>query len=174
MPPRSAPASLVPEPRPLDRAPHSNKDRAARSSWGSGPSSTGYRPGYRWTFSRSSSIVVWHCGLALCSGDGAGARRARSWYPPPRAPQAGERSPKAPSTRICPGFLPILGVWPAALRDLGCRFSLLSRVSLLTLKDLSVSRPVNFRFIEYSFSFISRVRVPHSDCEKYRYILDST
>ena len=55
-----------------------------------------------------------------------------------------------------------------------CRFSLLSRVRLLTLKDLSVSRPDEFRFIEYSFSFISRVRVPHSVCEKHRYILDST
>jgi hypothetical protein len=42
--------------------------------------------------------------------------------------------------------------------DPPCRFSLLSRVRLLTLKDLSVSRPMNFRFIEYSFSFIRFLR----------------
>jgi hypothetical protein len=46
----------------------------------------------------------------------------------------------------------------AVFRDLGaygCRFSLLSRVRLLTRKDLSVTRPAEFCFIEYNFSFIS-------------------
>src|SRR3984957_1499913 len=57
---------------------------------------------------------------------------------------------------------------------LGCRFSLLSRMRLLTLKDLSVTRPAEFCFIEYNFSFISRVRGPHSVSEKHRHILDST
>jgi hypothetical protein len=56
----------------------------------------------------------------------------------------------------------------------GCRFSLLSRMRLLTLKDLSVTRPAEFCFIEYNFSFISRVRGPHSVSEKHRHILDST
>src|SRR6202021_1587938 len=61
------PSSLFPEPRPPGRAPgnDNNKDRAARTSWGSGHSSTGYRSGYRWTFARWSSIVVWHCGLGM-------------------------------------------------------------------------------------------------------------
>jgi len=39
--------------------------------------------------------------------------------------------------------------------DSGCRFSSLSRVRLLTLKDLSVSKPAEFLFIAYSFSFIN-------------------
>jgi hypothetical protein len=55
-----------------------------------------------------------------------------------------------------------------------CRFSLLSRMRLLTLKDLSITRPAEFCFIEYSFSFINRVRGPHSVSEKHRHTFDST
>jgi hypothetical protein len=55
-----------------------------------------------------------------------------------------------------------------------CRFSLLSRVRLLILKDFHASDRPEFFFIEYSFSFINRVRGPHSVSEKHRHTFDST
>jgi hypothetical protein len=56
----------------------------------------------------------------------------------------------------------------------GCRFSLLSRVRLLILQDFHASDRPEFFFIEYSFSFINRVRVTHSVYEKHCYIPDFT
>jgi hypothetical protein len=47
-------------------------------------------------------------------------------------------------------------------------------VRLLILKDFHASDRPEFFFIEYSFSFINRVRVTDSVCEKYSYILDFT
>jgi hypothetical protein len=45
---------------------------------------------------------------------------------------------------------------------------------LLILREFQGSERLEFRFIEYSFSLISAVRVPHFVCGKHRYILDST
>src|SRR5580692_5606997 len=56
--------------------------------------------GYRWTFSRSSPIVVWVME--------PGARRTHSLHQPPGALQAGKRSLKATSTTIS-GFSPDFG-----------------------------------------------------------------
>ena len=41
----------------------------------------------------------------------------------------------------------------------GCRFSLLMAVALLIIKDFHASDLQEFFFIDYSFSFINRVRV---------------
>lgn len=45
--------------------------------------------------------------------------------------------------------------------DGGCRFSLLSAVALLILKEFHAWEPLEFWFIEYSFSVIKSPREPH-------------
>jgi hypothetical protein len=59
--------------------------------------------------------------------------------------------------------MPGIGTFGVRLLDSSwCRFSLSSRVRLLTPKDLSVSRPAEFCFIQYHASFIKSSRGSHS------------
>jgi len=46
----------------------------------------------------------------------------------------------------------------------GCRISLLSALGLLILKDFHAWEPLEFCFIEYSFSVISSARELHFLC----------
>ncbi len=55
-----------------------------------------------------------------------------------------------------------------------CRVSLLSALGLLILKDFHAWEPLEFCFIEYSFSVIKSAREPHFPSRSQRYVLDST
>ena len=73
-----------------------------------------------------------------------------------------ENAPLRRRRRRFLGFLPIVGVLPAAFQDLagyGCRLSLFTTVRVLILKDLPWMEPSEFCFIDDSFSVIMAARL---------------